>query len=88
MIDFTKEIQNDSPKAWKYFLEFYQNETDYQLKDIDFETLAFEFQLGVFLDFFASMSIDIQLYAIEKDALQEAVKESFATYEEYLFLDS
>lgn len=88
MSNFLNEFQNNSPKAYKYFLEYYDNDFENKIGEIDFNSLAFEFQLGVFLSFFSSMSIDVQLYSIEKEALIDSIKEAFATYEEYLFLDS
>ena len=44
--------------------------------------------LGIFLSFFNNINSDIELYSYEKEALIDAVKEAFSTYEEYLFLDS
>ncbi len=82
------DISQESPKALKYFLEYYTHDFENRLREIEFEELPFEFQLGVFISFFSSMSIDIQLYSTEQEALEEAVKEAFQTYEEYLFLDS
>ena len=84
-------FKEDYAKAWKYFIEFYSS--DYisyhpEFKDIDFEKLPFEMQFGVFIAFFNSINIDVDFYSNEMSALEESIKESFCTYEEYLFLDS
>ena len=81
-------IKEESAKAWKYFKEFYANEFENKLEGIDFEELPFEYQLGVFISFFNSVSTDVDLYANEIPALQESIIEAFSQYEEYLFLDS
>lgn len=82
---FIQELKDNLPKAWKYFNE-------YLLEDhadlTDFESMKFELQLGVFVAFFEKNNADIQLYSTNHEALQEAVKEAFETYNEYLFLDS
>lgn len=80
-------IKSSSPKAYSYFIDYYNNEYEFKL-DIDFETLPFDFQVGVFVMYFDKINSDIQLYATNRDALTDAVIEAFETYEEYLFLDS
>lgn len=85
---FTAEINNKTPKAFGYFMDFYENEYDGKLENIPFETLAFELQLGVFIRFFDQINSDIQVYSTNMDVLKESVIEAFETYEEYLFLDS
>ncbi len=89
MSAFTDNIKENYAKAWKYFIDFYDN-MDGNLNDkgISFEELSFELQFGVFLSFFDTINTDVQLYATQKEVLQESIEEAFATYEEYLFLDS
>lgn len=82
-----KTIKSNSPKALGYFLDYYTNEYPYKINE-DFESLPFDFQLGVYICFFDHINSDIQLYSANRDALTEAVIEAFETYEEYLFLDS
>jgi hypothetical protein len=86
MTDLLKELITDSPKAYSYFTDYYLNEFDN--RDLKLESLPFEMGLGVFLSFFTHINSDIDLYSYEKEALVDAVKEAFITYEEYLFLDS
>ena len=81
------DIKSSSPKAYGYFIEYYTNEYEFKLTQ-DFESLPFDFQLGVFVSFFNQINGDLQLYATNRNALVDAVKEAFDTYEEYLFLDS
>lgn len=85
-MSFCQEIEQESGKAYKYFQIFWDEMEN--KPNVDFENLPFEMQLGVFIAFFNSNSIDFQMYASEMIALQESVKESFQLYEEYLFLDS
>ena len=85
-MNFCKEIEQESSKAYKYFKTFWSETKD--KPELVFEDLPFEMQLGVFIAFFNDNSIDFQMYTIEMIALQESVKESFQLYEEYLFLDS
>lgn len=85
---FSEEIKQEWPKAWKYFLNFYEKDFDQKTTDTPIEDLGFEYQLGVFISFFNQINMDFQFFSSEIDALKESVKESFATYEEYLFLDS
>ncbi len=84
-MSFAKTIRKELPKAWKYFAEFL-SEKHPELQN--FEELKFELQLGVFIHFFEANNGDIQLYSTNSEALQDAVKEAFETYNEYLFLDS
>ena len=86
MTDLLNELITDSPKAYSYFIDYYLNEFDN--RNLKFEDLPFEMGLGVFLNFFTHINSDIELYSYEKEALIDAVKEAFTTYEEYLFLDS
>ena len=85
-MSFCEEIKQESGKAYKYFTLFWEEMNN--KPEVDFESLPFEMQLGVFIEFFNSNSIDFQMYTSEMMALQESVKESFQLYEEYLFLDS
>lgn len=87
-MDLLNKIKEDSAKAWNYFMDFYLNEFEGKLNDPPFEKLAFEFQLGVFIHFFDKINSDIQLYSTDIEILKESILEAFATYEEYLFLDS
>jgi hypothetical protein len=80
------EISSEYSKAFNYFSEYYTNEFDN--RGLKLEDLPFEMGLGVFLHFFNHINSDIDLYSYEKEALIDAVKEAFSTYEEYLFLDS
>ena len=86
-MNFSEEIKQSWPKSWKYFLDYYNTEFQSDAY-IDIEKAEFEFQLGVFISFFNQINMDFQFFSSEIDALKESVKESFATYEEYLFLDS
>ena len=86
MTDLLHTLSNNSPKAYGYFCDYYTNEFDN--RDLKLENISFEMGLGVFLSFFTQINSDIELCSYEKEALIDAVKEAFATYEEYLFLDS
>ena len=83
-----EKIKKDTPKAWKYFAEFYINDFEGKLEETTFESLAFEYQIGVFIRFFNSVNTDVDIYSNEMEALQDAITEAFNQYEEYLFLDS
>ena len=85
-MSFCKELEQESAKAYKYFMLFWEEMED--KPQLDFPSLPFEMQLGVYISFFNSNSIDFQMYSSEMIALKDAVKESFQLYEEYLFLDS
>jgi hypothetical protein len=84
-MSFAQNIKEELPKAWKYFADFL---TDNYPELTNFEELKFELQLGVYIQFFETNNSDIQLYSTNSEALQDAVKEAFETYNEYLFLDS
>ena len=86
MKDLLLEISTEYSKAFSYFFEYYNKEFDN--KGLKLEELPFEMCLGIFLSFFNHINSDIDLYSYEKEALMDAVKEAFSTYEEYLFLDS
>lgn len=77
--------QEKYPKAVAYFIDFL-NENNVVFDE--FKKLSFEFQLGVYLAFFNQIHADVQLYSIDSSVLIESIDEAFATYEEYLFLDS
>ena len=86
---FTDHLKEKYSKAWKYFIDFYdQYDGNLNEKGVAFESLSFSMQFGVYLRFFDTINTDVQLYAIQEDVLQESIEEAFATYEEYLFLDS
>ncbi|MFK7900336.1 MAG: hypothetical protein AB8B61_06230 [Cyclobacteriaceae bacterium] len=87
-MSITQKIKSETPKAWKYFVEFYRNEFEGKLEEVKFESLAFEYQLGVFIAFFNTNSTDVDIYSNELAAIEGAVEEAFNQYEEYLFLDS
>lgn len=80
-------FKSNSPKAFGYFLDYYENDYDHKI-EASFEELPFDFQLGVYISFFDHINGDLQLYSSNRDTLIDAVKEAFETYEEYLFLDS
>ncbi len=83
-----EKIKQEFPKSYKYFMDFYENQYPHKIEGIDFQNLAFEYQLGVFILFFDTVNSDIQLYATQSQLLKQNVLEAFATYEEYHFLDS
>lgn len=86
-MSFVKTIETKHKKSYHYFSLFYhENYTTLPLET--FEQLPFEFQFGVFIMFFNSVSTDVDIFSNENEALQESVSEAFAQYEEYLFLDS
>ena len=86
MQELLNSISTEYSKAYSYFQDYYNDEFDN--RGLKLEDLPFEMGLGVFLSFFNHINSDIELYSYEKDALIDAVKEAFSTYEEYLFLDS
>ena len=73
---FTTQIKTKTPKAFGYFIDFYENEFEGKLINVDFETLAFELQLGVFVRFFDQINSDKQLYSTNMDVLKESVIEA------------
>lgn len=85
---FTNKVKDQFPKAYKYFEDYQKTFFKQGNLTLDFTSLPFELQLGLFISFFDSISMDFQFYSTNQDALKETVLESFATYEEYLFLDS
>lgn len=84
---FIEQIKTDFPKSYKYFKLFYE-ENYKDLPFTSFSQLAFEFQLGLFICFFNSVNTDLDMYSNELEALKDSTRESFSTYDEYLFLDS
>ncbi len=83
---FLAEVESAFPKAVRYFRLFLTEQ--YPAQAAGFDALPFPFQLGVYIAFFNSVSTDVDLYSNEEPALQDAVKEAFSVYNEYLFLDS
>ena len=84
---FVQSIKNDYAKSYHYFTLFYTEE--YKTIELDvFEKFPFEYQIGIFIMFFNSVSTDVDIYSNERDAIEESIKEAFSQYEEYLFLDS
>ena len=86
-MSFVEEIKNKYAKSYHYFALFY-NEKYKTVKLIEFEHLPFEYQFGVFVYFFNSVSTDVDIYSNEENPLKESISEAFEQYEEYLFLDS
>lgn len=86
MQELLNSISTEYSKAYSYFQDYFNDEFDN--RGLKLEDLPFEMGLGVFLSFFNHINSDIELYSYEKEALIDAVKEAFGTYEEYLFLDS
>lgn len=87
-MELVTTVKETYPKTWKYFIEFLEENYTSTVSLLSFEELPFEFQLGTYIAFFNSVSTDVELYSTDIDVLQEAVKDAFAQYEEYLFLDS
>ena len=87
-MSFATEIKEEFGKTWKYFQEYIEEQFEETNEEIAFEALPFEYQLGVYVSFFNSVSTDVEMYSTDIEVLKEAVKEAFAQYEEYLFLDS
>ena len=85
---FVEELKNEYPKSYHYFELFYKENLEVELEFSQFEKLNFMFQFGIMLQFFNSVSTDVDIFSNEEKALQESIKEAFAQYEEYLFLDS
>lgn len=81
-------VQQETAKTWKYFKEWLSSEYENGELTENFEELPFEFQFGVFISFFNSVSTDVDIYSTEPEAMQDAIIEAFKQYEEYLFLDS
>lgn len=82
------KLDHKYTKSLKYFEIFYNENYSKQFSYETFKTLDFYFQFGLFIEFFNSVNTDIDIYSNEKEALQDSILEAFATYEEYLFLDS
>ena len=82
------ELKTNYSKAYKYFEIFYNDEFENKIEGVQFDSLPFEYQLGVFIAFFNTINSDLQFYATNFDVLQESIREAFETYQEYLFLDS
>ena len=61
---FIESIQQNTPKAYKYFEEYYSE--NYDTEKYVFSDLPFEMGLGVFLAFFNHINSDIELYSYEK----------------------
>ena len=86
MTDLLEDLVTKTPKGYGYFLEYYN--TEFDNRGLELQEIPFEMGLGVFFSFFNHINSDFELYSYEKEALIDAVKEAFSTYEEYLFLDS
>ncbi len=87
-MNLSEQIASKYPKSFKYFSDFYENEYPHKIEGIHFNTLAFEYQLGIYILFFDKINSDVQLYSTSSSVLKECILEAFSTYEEYLFLDS
>ncbi len=87
-MNIIEEAKKEAPKTWKYFEDFVEGNYPEIIDKIEFDQLSFDFQLGVYIAFFNSVSTDVDIYSTEQDALKDAVMEAFRQYEEYLFLDS
>jgi hypothetical protein len=85
---FVEELKNEYPKSYHYFELFYKENLEVELEFERFEKMNFMFQFGIMFQFFNSVSTDVDIFSNEEKALQESIKEAFAQYEEYLFLDS
>ena len=87
-MSFVQNLKKTYPKSFYYFEIFYNENYTISLSIEQFIELSFMFQLGVYIQFFNSVSTDVDVYSIEEEALKDSIKEAFAQYEEYLFLDS
>lgn len=87
-MSFIQKVGTQYGKSFKYFELFYHEIEVEKVAWKDFILLDFSFQLGVYVLFFNSVSTDVDFFSLEPEALEEAIIEAFATYEEYLFLDS
>jgi len=85
---FLEEVEEKHSKSVKYFKLFYEENYNQTLTIEAFYKLSFEFQLGLFIQFFNSINTDVDMYSNELEALKDSIEEAFSTYEEYLFLDS
>lgn len=87
-MELIKVAEEVASKTWRYFSEYFESNYAEQMDFNTFKSLPFEFQLGVYISFFNSVSTDVDVYSTEPEALKDAVLEAFKQYEEYLFLDS
>ncbi len=73
---FVENLQKQFPKSGHYFKEHYE-EQDYPVIWEAFRKLPFDYQLGVYLRFFDDVNMDVQLYSINSEILQESILYQF-----------
>jgi hypothetical protein len=82
MPDFIR-IQSSAPKAWEDFKKFYSDNFGNlePLKKIDFTTLPFEMQLGIFLKYFRENGVEPDVQNLDISELENTIADLFEDYE-------
>jgi hypothetical protein len=84
MSDILFKIPSESPKAWAEFEKFYEDLSGHwavSLNSIEFMSLPFEMQLGIFLSYFTDNSLDLDIQNTDTDTLKETIYDTFRVHE-------
>jgi hypothetical protein len=81
-----KSIEELCPNSHKDFLIFYQEEFGQIqfLKNVPFDTIPFELQLGIFLKYFTKNGIDLDICNTEYSLLPEMITDTFKNFEKVI----
>ncbi|WP_299250912.1 hypothetical protein [uncultured Cytophaga sp.] len=77
-----KNLQKEFPKTWKDFTDFHHtihNSTN--LSSIPFESLPFDWQLGVFIHYFLDSGIDLDILNAGYEFIPGLIQEAFKIQE-------
>ncbi|MFN3402510.1 MAG: hypothetical protein ACK40G_00355 [Cytophagaceae bacterium] len=79
-------IESCYPNAYKDFMNFYNNSFKPLnfLKDINFNSLPFEMQLGIFLRYFKDNAVELDVCNADYEMLPDVITEAFNTQEKVI----
>lgn len=76
-------LYNQCPKGWNDFSNYYKENyqtTDF-LKDVSFEKIPFDMQIGVYLSYFNENGVELDICNIDYTLLPDLIKDTFTDYE-------
>jgi len=81
-----KSIESLCPISHKDFLTFYEEEFGQIpfLKNVAFDTIPFELQLGIFLKYFTKNGINLDICNTEYSLLPDMIMDTFKNFEKVI----
>ena len=79
-----EELPKETPRAWLDFNLYYLDlikKIDLKIAPLDFLVLPFEMQFGVFVSYFKSNGLDVDMHVWDNDTLLITICETFKLHE-------